>query len=149
MFTSALVFHRCALSVKMNVLLYVPGVLVVLFQRRGLLPTFLHILLLAATQAIAGLPFLLLHPRSYLGSAYEFSRIFLFKWTVNWRFLGESLFLSPMWARGLLATHLGVLVLFGFGRWCRAQGGVWSVLDRGFRAPLHAPVVGRLSADCE
>ena len=133
----------------MSVLLYVPGLLVVLFKRRGLASTLGHVLALAATQAVLGAPFLLAHPRTYLKYAFEFSRVFLFKWTVNWRFLGESLFLSPMWARGLLATHLGVLVLFGFGRWCRAQGGVWSVLDRGFRAPLHAPVVGRLSADCE
>ncbi|KAH9857032.1 mannosyltransferase [Lenzites betulinus] len=136
-----------ALSVKMCVLLYVPGLLVILFRRRGLLSTVLHMLALAGTQLLIGLPFLLHHPWSYLKNSYEFSRVFLFKWTVNWRFLGEETFLSPTWARTLLAAHVGTLVLFGLFKWCRSDGGVWRVLERGLRSPARAPSAAPLTAD--
>ncbi|KAI0748277.1 glycosyltransferase, partial [Daedaleopsis nitida] len=136
-----------ALSVKMCVLLYVPGLLVVLFKRRGLAATALHVLALGATQLLAGLPFLREYPRAYLKYSYELSRAFLFKWTVNWRFLGEELFLSSAWARGLLAAHVATLALFALFRWCRSDGGVWTVLDKGLRQPLRAPAVAPLSAD--
>ncbi|CDO72863.1 hypothetical protein BN946_scf185002.g48 [Trametes cinnabarina] len=118
-----------ALSVKMCVLLYVPGLLVVLFKRRGLVSTILHVLALGATQLLIGLPFLAAYPWSYLKNSYEFSRVFLFKWTVNWRFLGEELFLNPLWAKGL------------------SHGGVWGILIRGLRKPTEAPTVATLTAD--
>jgi alpha-1,3-mannosyltransferase len=33
------------------------------------------------------MPFLALHPVSYLSKAFELGRVFEFKWTVNWAFL--------------------------------------------------------------
>ncbi|TBU65668.1 glycosyltransferase family 58 protein [Dichomitus squalens] len=135
------------LSVKMSVLLYVPGLLVILFKRRGLVSTLLHVLALGATQVLAGLPFLLYHPRSYLKYSYELGRVFLFKWTVNWRFLGEDLFLNSTWAEALLVAHVTTLALFGLFRWCRRDGGVMAVLRRGFEQPLRAPAVAPLTAD--
>ncbi|KAI0780777.1 mannosyltransferase [Trametes elegans] len=137
----------CALSVKMCVLLYVPGLLVVLFKRHGFLSTVLHVLALGLTQLVIGAPFLLQYPWSYLKNSYEFSRVFLFKWTVNWRFLGEDLFLSPAWARGLLVAHVTTLALFGLFRWCRSDGGVWTVLNKGLRQPMNAPARVPLTAD--
>ncbi|KAI0362274.1 mannosyltransferase [Trametes cingulata] len=136
-----------ALSVKMCVLLYVPGLLVVLFRRRGLLSSILHVLALGATQLVIGMPFLLHYPWSYLKHSYEFSRVFLFKWTVNWRFLGEDLFLSPAWAQGLLVAHVTTLTLFGLFKWCRSDGGVWNVLSRGLQSPTRAPSLVPVSAD--
>ena len=138
-----------ALSVKMSVLLYIPGLLVILFKRRGLVSTLVHVFALGATQALIGLPFLLEFPASYLKYSYELGRVFLFKWTVNWRFLGEDVFLSHAWARGLLVAHVGALVLFGLGRWCRRDGGVLAVLERGLRKPLSAPAGASVSGDCE
>ncbi|KAI0720941.1 glycosyltransferase family 58 protein [Cerioporus squamosus] len=136
-----------ALSVKMCVLLYIPGLLVLLFKRRGLVSTLLHMLALAATQVLIGLPFLLEYPRSYLKYSYEFSRVFLFKWTVNWRFLGEELFLSPAWAKGLLVGHVTTLALFGLFKWCRSDGGVRDVLEKGLCQPLQSPSAAPLTAD--
>ncbi len=133
----------------MSVLLYVPGLLVILFRRRGLVYTLLHMLALAGTQALIGLPFLLEYPRSYLKYSYEFSRVFLFKWTVNWRFLGEELFLSPAWAKGLLVGHVTTLALFGLFKWCRSDGGVMKVLEKGLRQPLRAPSAAPFTADRE
>ena len=134
----------------MSVLLYVPGLLVILFQRHGALRTALSAVALAGTQLLAGAPFLRAHPREYLAAAYELSRAFLYEWTVNWRFVPEHVFRGRAWATALLAGHVGALVLFGLRAWCaRAPGGVWDVLWRGLRAPLRAPVRGALSADCE
>lgn len=133
----------------MSVLLYIPGLLVILFKRHGLGSTLVHMLLLATTQAIAGLPFLLGYPQSYLKYSYELGRVFLFKWTVNWRFLSEDLFLSSAWAKALLAAHLGTLALFGLLKWCQRDGGVWTVLGRGLSRPLRSPAVVPVTADCE
>ncbi|PIL24135.1 hypothetical protein GSI_13887 [Ganoderma sinense ZZ0214-1] len=135
------------LSVKMSVLLYVPGLIVILFKRRGLVSTLSYILALVSTQGIVGLPFLLEYPRSYLKFSYELGRVFLFKWTVNWRFLGEDLFLNSTWAKGLLAAHLGTLALFGLFRWCQRDGGVWTVLGRGLTRPWRSSAVAPVTAD--
>ncbi|KAI0673069.1 mannosyltransferase [Trametes maxima] len=142
-----IVLLSCALSVKMSVLLYIPGLLVVLFRRRGLLSTVLHMLALGLTQLLIGAPFLLHYPWSYLKNSYEFSRVFLFKWTVNWRFLDEELFHSPGWAKALLLGHVSTLVLFGLFKWCQSDGGVWQVLYKGLQRPTQAPSSTPLTAD--
>ena len=132
----------------MSALLYLPGVLVVLFRRRGLSFTLLATVALALSQIVIGWPFLKDHPRHYLKFAFEFSRQFLYKWTVNWRFISEDIFLSSVWARTLLFLHLTTLVAFGF-RWCRRDGGVFSVLRRGLQKPTVSPSLVPLSADCK
>ncbi|CCL98442.1 uncharacterized protein FIBRA_00439 [Fibroporia radiculosa] len=137
----------CALSVKMSALLYLPGLLVVLFKRQGLLLTLLHVVGIGLVQAVVGHEFLLHAPGSYLKSSYEFSRVFLYKWTVNWRFVGEDVFLSSSWAGCLLLGHLTVLTAFGFCKWCRRDGGVWVVLSEGFSHPNRAPQVRPVTAD--
>lgn len=143
------VLHSASLSVKMSVLLYLPGILVVLFKRNGLIGTVRHILLLIVTQAAIGLPFLAQYPISYLKSSFEFTRVFLYKWTVNWRFIPEETFLSSTWARGLLFSHLTLLVAFGLFKWCRRDGGTLNVINSGFRYPFRAPASATLSADCK
>ncbi|GLB35432.1 putative ALG3 protein [Lyophyllum shimeji] len=130
-----------ALSVKMSVLLYLPGLLVILFKRRGLLSTLRHMMTITAVQTLLANPFLAVDPWAYVNSAFDLSRVFLYKWTVNWRMVDEETFLSRRWAVALLAGHILVLVLFGLFRWCRADGGAWSVLARGIRRP-HRPVSG-------
>ncbi|GJE95191.1 glycosyltransferase family 58 protein [Phanerochaete sordida] len=135
-----------AVSVKMSALLYLPGVLVILVRRRGLLQTTGFLALLVFSQVAIGWPFLEEYPRSYLNNAFEFSRQFLYKWTVNWRFVSEETFLSATWAKTLLAFHLATLVAFGF-KWCRRDGGVAAVLARTFRRPSSPPSLVPTSAD--
>ncbi|TFY65484.1 hypothetical protein EVJ58_g1958 [Rhodofomes roseus] len=137
----------CALSVKMSALLYLPGLLVVLFKKNGLVGTLLHLVLLLSTQVVVGLPFLLQHPGSYLKYSYEFSRAFLYKWTVNWRFISEETFLNQWWARGLLAGHVATLATFGLCQWCRREGGVWAVISSGLRNPMRRPERCHVTSD--
>lgn len=81
-------------------------------------------------QLMLGLPFLLQHPRSYLSKAFEFSRIFLLKWSVNWAFLPEAAFRSKAVAICLLLAHLSLLLMFAQYRWCKEDGGLLRLLLR-------------------
>jgi alpha-1,3-mannosyltransferase len=66
---------------------------------------------------LLGAPFLLTHPLSYIGRAFDLGRVFLYKWTVNWRFLPEGLFLSRSFHALLLLCHVGSLVVFAATKW--------------------------------
>ena len=70
-------------------------------------------------QLVVGLPFLLENPVSYVTMAFNLGRQFLIKWTVNWRFLPEWLFLSRYFHISLLACHLTILLLFYLYKWTR------------------------------
>lgn len=138
-----------ALSVKMSALLYLPGLLVILFKRHGLMATMRHLLVMAATQIVLARSFLAEDARAYFQNAFDLSRVFMYKWTVNWRFLDEQTFLSHSWARSLLVGHVTVLVVFGLFRWCRSDGGVAVVLRKGFCRPMRSPILSPVSADCK
>ena len=58
----------------------------------------------------------------YVSRAFEFTRQFLFKWTVNWRFVGEDRFLSREFSLSLLVTHMSLLGIFLAFRWIRPSG---------------------------
>lgn len=137
-----------ALSVKMSTLLYLPGLLVILFKRHGLVITARYLTVLSFAQALLGWPFLSQNVGSYLGSAFDFSRVFLYKWTVNWRIINEETFLSPLWAKGLLLGHLATLVAFGLFKWCRVDSGALNVVRNGFRNPWRPPAPSSVSPDC-
>lgn len=57
----------------------------------------------------------------YASRAFELSRQFLFKWTVNWRFVGEETFLSREFSVALLVLHVSLLVIFA-ARWVKPSG---------------------------
>lgn len=126
-----------ALSIKMNVLLYLPGLLVVLLKTLGLVDSLVHILIMVVIQVWLGLPFLVPYPRSYLANAFDFSRQFLFKWTVNWRFVPEDVFLSKRFALSLLFGHLSVLLLFALFRWFKGDGGLIATVKRAVSMPFR------------
>lgn len=64
-------------------------------------------------------PFVQANPTGYISRAFEFTRQFLFKWTVNWRFVGEDMFLSRDFSLLLLVTHATLLGIFLTFRWIR------------------------------
>ena len=78
--------YSLAVSIKMNILLFAPGLLLLLLQfSNSLLECCVCLGICAAVQVILGAPFLSSHPISYLRKAFEFDRVFFYKWTVNWK----------------------------------------------------------------
>ncbi|KAI1883006.1 hypothetical protein AGOR_G00240780 [Albula goreensis] len=120
--------YSLAVSVKMNVLLFSPGLLFVLLWEFGLLKTLPKLSLCAAIQLLLGLPFLLENPVGYISRAFDLGRQFFFKWTVNWRFLPEEVFLNRYFHVALLAAHLLTLLLFTFQRWKRPGESIMALL---------------------
>jgi hypothetical protein len=87
-----------AVSIKMNVLLFAPGLLLLLLQVGPDLQTVFYRLMLccALPQLVLGAPFLLTFPVSYLRKAFELDRVFFYKWTVNFK-VRVCVFLSRYW----------------------------------------------------
>lgn len=118
----------------MNVLLYLPGILSVLIRSLGPIETSLHLFTIVTIQMWIGMPFLLSSPRTYVSNAFDLSRQFLYKWTVNWRFVPEQQFLSASFSRLLLGCHLLVLLAFAW-KWFQRDGGLVSVVIRAIQNP--------------
>lgn len=104
--------YSLAVSVKMNILLAAPALLLLLWQRFGFLATIPRLFICAAIQLVLAAPFLVAYPREYLKGAFDFGRVFTYKWTVNLKFLPEHVFTSRPLALALLATQLLLLALF-------------------------------------
>jgi alpha-1,3-mannosyltransferase len=118
-----------ALSVKMNVLLFLPGFLFLLARNLGPIKAFLHLGWIVLIQAVLGAPFLLHDTEAYIGRAFEFTRVFFHNWTVNLKFLPEDVFVSKPLAFVLLSGHLVTLVLLAHFVWCARDGGLMHVIQ--------------------
>lgn len=127
-----------ALSVKMNVLLFAPGLALLLVRNVGVPRAALCAGVIVALQAALGAPFLATHPASYLSRAFELSRVFFWRWSVNWKFLPEPLFVSKPLALGLLAFHLTALLALAHWVWTRPDGGLFASCARGGLLPRWA-----------
>lgn len=121
-----------ALSVKMNVLLFLPAFAFVVYFLLGehLVKSLVVLLVIPAIQVLVGWKFLL--PlfwddeacrlrAEYIKNAFNFSRKFLYKWTVNWRIFPEEVFLSDRFARMLLISHVSILVFFVVTRYAAKE----------------------------
>src|ERR1700753_3903381 len=81
--------YSWGLGIKMSLLLALPAIGVTLFLARGVGGSFKQAWLMAQLQIVIAFPFMA-NLMGYLSRAFEFSRQFLYKWTVNWRFVGED-----------------------------------------------------------
>eukprot|EP00731_Ephydatia_muelleri_P020585 Em0013g312a len=111
--------YSLAVSIKMNVLLYSPGLLVLLLLAHGWYGTLPRLLLCAVVQVVLGAPFLLVNLPGYMTRSFDMGRQFLYQWTVNWRCLPEWLFLHRSFHALLLLLHLVVLLAFAAKHWAR------------------------------
>ena len=131
--------YSWGVGIKMSLLLALPALGVILFLSRGIGASIKQAWLMAQLQVIIAFPFLHAGPMLYLSRAFEFSRQFLYKWTVNWRFVGEDTFLSKEFSMALLVGHITTLVLFITTRWLRPAEKpitdiIWEALN--FKEPL-------------
>lgn len=109
--------YTLGLGVKMSLLLALPAVGIVLSLGSGFATSLQLAAMMGLVQMLIAVPFLANNPWGYLGRAFELSRQFFFKWTVNWRFVGEDVFLSRAFSLGLLGMHAAVLLGFITTRW--------------------------------
>ena len=123
--TASAILYTLSVSVKMSTLLYLPAIGLVLLFLSGTRNALFMAGLMAQIQALLALPFVVGRRASlsgYVGRAFEFSREFMFKWTVNWRFVGQETFRSAQFKYTLLASHIGLLLFFLYTRWIRPSG---------------------------
>ncbi|KAF9264774.1 glycosyltransferase family 58 protein [Marasmius fiardii PR-910] len=139
--------YAAALSIKMSILLYLPGVVVILVKRNGLLYTIRKLATITGIQVMLAFPFIQENWQSYLQSAFDLSRVFLYKWTVNWRMVPETVFLHPGWAKALLVGHAIVLLCFGAFCWCDPDGGPTVTIRRALRRPKMPAGIAPITAD--
>ena len=91
------------------------------------------------------LPFLPAGAKGYIARAFQFTRQFLFKWTVNWRFVGETTFLSREFALALAVSNLSCIMLFLSSHWTRPSGlSIKEMIETVFR-PLPPLVQQQIS----
>ncbi|XP_011310644.1 lethal(2)neighbour of Tid protein [Fopius arisanus] len=106
------VLYSLAVSVKMNILLFSPALLIFYVCNLGFVRTIFHLAICATIQIILGLPFLINNPYTYICGAFNFGRVFEYKWTVNWRIIPQDLFLNPVFHITLLFLHLAAIAYF-------------------------------------
>ena len=128
----AIFVFSVAVSIKMNVLLFAPGVLAVAMKISNVKDTLKGVVAGIVFQVVVALPFIREHPWSYLTRAFEFSRVFIYKWTVNWKFIPEQWFLSKQFAILLLLIHLRLLWAFVNHNWFIEEGGASQALIQFF-----------------
>jgi alpha-1,3-mannosyltransferase len=110
------------LGVKMTLLLAGPAVGVVLLQAVGRAEALFTGLYVLAVHILMALPFFGQDQDtgiSYVYRSFDLGRQFLYKWTVNWRFVDEETFLSRSFAISLLVIHVSLLLLFFQTKWVK------------------------------
>ncbi|KAB8068431.1 alpha-1,3-mannosyltransferase [Aspergillus leporis] len=120
--SAAVAVWSLGVGIKMTLLLLAPAVAVVTVLSISILPSLRLGILAVFIQVLLAIPFLQGNPTGYAARAFELTRQFMFKWTVNWRFVGEELFLSKLFSVALLALHVSLLGLFVVTGWLRPSG---------------------------
>ncbi|PWY84938.1 alpha-1,3-mannosyltransferase [Aspergillus heteromorphus CBS 117.55] len=139
-YTAAVAVWSTGVAVKMALLLLAPAIAVVLVLELSLLPSVRIGVVAGLIQVLLAMPFLLDNPAGYLSRAFELTRQFMFKWTVNWRFAGEELFLSKRFSLALLALHVCLLGAFVIIGWLRPSGVSVPRFLQNLLAGRHQPV---------
>jgi alpha-1,3-mannosyltransferase len=80
----------------------------------GWVETFMCLSICAGVQLALGMPFLATYPVEYITRSFDLGRAFFFKWTVNFKFLPEDVFLSKSLSILLLLSTVAVLALFAY-----------------------------------
>ena len=143
-YTLGSLVYSFGLGTKLSLALAAPAIGVVLFQAVGPGRAFGGVNNMLQVQIVLGFPFWSVNGIAYFGRAFELGRKFLFKWTVNWRFVGEERFLSKEFAVGLLVANAAILGMFVQTRWLRPSGlSLWRMAMTIFK-PLPARLQQRI-----
>lgn len=131
-----LIIFSLAVSIKMNVLLYAPPLLLLMLKAMDISGTIVALGGAAIVQILLGLPFLISYPVEYISRAFNLGRVFIHFWSVNFKFVPEPVFVSKPFAISLLVIHLGLLAAFAHKKWCKHEGGLLKLLHSVYVATL-------------
>ncbi|KAL5561489.1 hypothetical protein UlMin_031236 [Ulmus minor] len=123
-----LIIFSGAVSIKMNVLLYAPPLLLLMLKAMDIGGVISALAAAALVQIFLGLPFILYDPFAYISKAFNLGRVFIHFWSVNFKFVPEPIFVSKTFAISLLIAHLTLLIAFAHYRWCKYEGGIPKLL---------------------
>lgn len=134
--------YSFAVSVKMNALLYLPGVLATLYlvNDGSIVACIPALVAMALMQVAVAVPFLRAYPWQYINGAFNFRRQFMYQWSVNWQFIGEDGFLSGAFQRSLLVSQVVLLVYIVMSQW--APRTLYRDVAASIRHPLSAAIEG-------
>ncbi|KAF3332174.1 dol-P-Man:Man(5)GlcNAc(2)-PP-Dol alpha-1,3-mannosyltransferase [Carex littledalei] len=124
----ALLLFSGAVSIKMNVLLFAPPLLLLMLKGLSFKGVFLALLGAGLLQISVGLPFLTSYPVEYISRAFNLGRVFIHFWSVNFKFVPEKVFISKEFASALLFLHLTTLLVFAHYKWSKYEGGLICLL---------------------
>ncbi|XP_021737313.1 dol-P-Man:Man(5)GlcNAc(2)-PP-Dol alpha-1,3-mannosyltransferase-like [Chenopodium quinoa] len=127
-----LIIFSLAVSIKMNVLLYAPSLLLLLLKAMDISGTIVALGGAGLVQILLGFPFLVSYPVAYLSRAFNLGRVFIHFWSVNFKFVPEPVFVSKAFAVTLLILHLGLLAIFAHKKWCKHEGGLLKALHSAY-----------------
>ena len=120
------IFFSLGVSVKMNILLFAPVLLCLYLSHLGIGGTILQLTICALVQLLLAAPFLAADPVAYLTSAFNLTRSFLHRDSVNFAFLSRSIFLSRGLHCFLLATHISFLAYVTYTFFPRLISKLWA-----------------------
>ncbi|XP_037945262.1 lethal(2)neighbour of tid protein 2 [Teleopsis dalmanni] len=106
------ILFSLGVGVKMNILLFAPALLLFYITNLGYVKALLQICICGFVQLLIGIPFLFTYPLEYIKGSFDLGRIFEYKWTVNYRFLPQILFINKYFHLSLLALHIILLLIF-------------------------------------
>ena len=116
-FLVATLLYSIAVSAKINVLLFLPGILYIFVKSKGVLFMISQLIFIISFQILVGLPFILHNPGNYFNKSFDLSRQFEFLQTMNWQMLLENIFNSPIFHKVLLLFHVSLLLMFLLLKW--------------------------------
>ncbi|KAJ6972974.1 hypothetical protein NC653_033340 [Populus alba x Populus x berolinensis] len=122
-----LVLFSGAVSIKMNVLLYAPPLLLLMLKAMNIY----GVISALACAALVQLGKLMLVVVVVIDET-------TMRMSVNFKFIPEPVFVSKQFAISLLIAHLGLLAAFAHYKWCRHEGGLFKF--------LHSKVTSALSS---
>ncbi|PYI27029.1 Dol-P-Man:Man(5)GlcNAc(2)-PP-Dol alpha-1,3-mannosyltransferase [Aspergillus indologenus CBS 114.80] len=138
--TAAVAVWSVGVGIKMTLLLLAPAVAVITVLSLSLGPSIRLGVVALLIQVLMAIPFLQGNPAGYVSRAFELTRQFMFKWTVNWRFVGEEMFLSKRFSLTLLAIHFVLLVLFVAFGWLKPVSSRLPEFIQNLLTGRHRPV---------
>ena len=111
------VLYSLGVSIKMNVLLFSPGLLTVFLCFLPLPNVLMNLAVCFAVQVVLAAPFIAQDAGAYMSKAFEFGRVFTFQWSVNYQFLPEEIFTSKIFGGALLLANIMCWLLLAGIRW--------------------------------